>query len=119
MVDECVVEAVGVQPHLKRGRRGVIFAGMAYEQDRHVPLTTPYTAGPKLDGLSKARVALFELEWLREMGDTDCPRELRRQRKRKDPGGDCHDPPRPTSGPGSTLPMLCCTECLLRNDVKG
>ena len=54
VIDERVGEAVGDQPRLQRRRRRVVFAGMAYEQDRHVPLTPPYAAGPKLTGSSKA-----------------------------------------------------------------
>ena len=54
VIDEHVGEAVGAQPRLQRRRRRVVLAGMAYEQDRHVPLTPPYAAGPKLTGSSKA-----------------------------------------------------------------
>jgi hypothetical protein len=44
MIDENVVEAVGAKPSLQRGGSRVVFAGMAYEKYRHVPLTEPSPA---------------------------------------------------------------------------
>jgi hypothetical protein len=57
MIDENVGEAVGAQPRLQRGRRRVVLAGMAYEQDRHVSPTPPDAPGPMSTGSSKTGAA--------------------------------------------------------------
>jgi len=57
MIDENVGEAVGAQPRLQRRRRRVVPAGMAHEQDCHVPLTPPDAAKPMSTGSSKTGAA--------------------------------------------------------------
>jgi hypothetical protein len=52
VIDEHVGEAVGAQLGLQRGRRRVVLARMAYEKNRHAPLTPPYAVRPKLTALS-------------------------------------------------------------------